>query len=83
MQLTYEKTFSSQRADGRMTSSLAAHMEMMRHAKPLLAMPENLTKETFPVWQKQVVQKTEELLLLPPRTRQPDPVRLSHTQRDG
>ncbi len=83
MNLSYEKHFRSARPDGRLTSSLAAHMEQMRHWKPLLSMPETLTPETYSNWKNSVCQKARELLLLPEFTKQPDPVRLSRVQRDG
>lgn len=81
--LNYETQFKSQRADGRFYSSVAAHMEMMRRMTPNLALPEELTKESYARWQAQVREKIRELLLLPERTPQPAPVRLSTVQRDG
>lgn len=83
MNLSYNTHFKSQRPDGRLTSSLAAHMEQMRRTKPLLALPNEISPEEFPVWKKNVCEKIRELLLMPEFTEQPEPVRLSRVQRDG
>ena len=83
MNLSYNTHFKSQRPDGRLTSSLAAHMEQMRRTKPLLALPNKISPEEFPVWKKNVCEKIRELLLMPEFTEQPEPVRLSRVQRDG
>lgn len=81
--LSYEKNFASRRPDGRFTSTMAAHMEQLRRLKPLLALPEELTPESFACYRDRVKKKLRELLALPEFTPQPPPVRLSHTQRDG
>lgn len=65
MKLTYENSFKSKRADGRHTSTMAAHMEMLRNLKPDLSLPEKFTKEEFLEWKESVQKKLEELLLLP------------------
>lgn len=83
MNLTYETHFKSERPDGRLTSSIAAHMEMMRRYHPPLALPEDLTPESFRLWQEKVRKKVRELLLLPEFTEQPAPVRIAQVQRDG
>lgn len=83
MNLSYNTHFASKRLDGRLTSSLAAHMEQMRRTKPLLALPEEISPEEFPVWKNKVCEKIRELLLLPEFSEQPSPVRLSRVQRDG
>ena len=83
MNLSYNTHFASKRPDGRLTSSLAAHMEQMRRTKPLLALPEEISPEEFPVWKNKVCEKIRELLLLPEFSEQPAPVRLSRVQRDG
>lgn len=83
MNLSYNTHFKSQRPDGRLTSSLAAHMEQMRRTKPLLALPNEISPEEFPVWKKNVCEKIRELLLMPEFTEQPEPVRLSRVQCDG
>ncbi len=81
--LSYENNFKSQRKDGRFTSHLAAHMEMLRHHKPLLRLPDELTPESFAKWQGEVKEKVKELLSLPEITPQPAPKRLSCVQRKG
>ncbi len=83
MKLTYEDNFKSEREDGRFTSSLAAQMEMLRHYKPILRLPDELTPEIFADWRDKVKNKTEKLLSLPERTPQPAPKLLSSVQRDG
>ena len=83
MDLTYEIHFKSSRPDGRITSSIAAHMEMMRRYHPILALPSDISSEEFPVWQEKVKRKARELLLLPEFSNQPEPVRLSRVQREG
>lgn len=65
MNLSYNTHFKSQRPDGCLTSSLAAHMEQMRRTKPLLALPNEISPEEFPVWKKNVCEKIRELLLMP------------------
>ena len=65
MNLSYNTHFASKRPDGRLASSLAAHMEQMRRTKPLLALPEEISPEEFPVWKNKVCEKIRELLLLP------------------
>ncbi|MBR4888970.1 MAG: hypothetical protein IKU17_07485 [Clostridia bacterium] len=81
--LNYETQFKSSRADGRFYSSMAAHMEMMRNLTPKLALPKDLTPETYKEWQGKVREKIRELLLLPERTPQPEPVLLHTVQREG
>ena len=83
MQLTYENNFKSQREDGRFVSHMAAHMEKMRHYKPILALPEDITAEEFPVWKAKVKEKLIELLCMPEFTEQPPPKRLWSKQREG
>ena len=80
--LSYEKHFKSNRPDGRFVSSLAAYMEQLRHLKPELSLPAELTPEVFSRWQKKVAAKVLELLQMPEMTEQPDPVMLSSVQRD-
>lgn len=81
--LTYRKHFSSQRPDGRHVSTLAAFMENMRHWKPELALPEELTAEIFYEWQNKVAVKCRELMQMPEFTRQPEPVHLSTVHREN
>ncbi len=83
MMFSYENNFRSRREDGRFTSHLAAHMEMLRHYKPLLRLPEELTPESFTAWQGEVKKKVKELLCLPEITPQPAPKHLSIVQREG
>ncbi len=83
MQLTYQEHFKSKREDGRFTSQLAAHMEMLRNHKPLLRLPDELTPEIFSKWQNEVKRKVEALLCMPAITPQPAPKLLSTVQRDG
>ena len=71
--LSYEKHFKSNRADGRFVSSLAAYMEQLRHLKPELSLPAELTPEVFTQWQKKVAAKVLELLQMPEMTEQPAP----------
>lgn len=83
MKLTYETHYRSDRPDGRFTSSLAAHMEMLRHYEPLLSLKETVDTGNFDRWRTDVRAKMRELLLLPEVTEQPAPVRISRVQRDG
>ncbi len=83
MNFTYETHFKSTRPDGRHVATIAAHMEAMRRLKPLLALPDDLDAATYACWRDQVRTKAKELLLLPPVTPQPAPVRLSRVQREG
>ena len=78
-----EKHFVSSRPDGRFTSSMAAHMEMLRRQTPKLALPEGLSAEEFPKWRHAVREKLRELLCIPEFTPQPEPVLLSTVQREG
>ena len=82
LELTYEKTFAP-RADGRYVCTMAAHMAMLRDLKPRLALPENLTEETFSAWQKDVKETLKKQLRMPEAAPQPAPVQLSSVQRDG
>ena len=81
--LSYEKNFKSHRPDGRFVSSLAAYMEQLRHLKPELALPAELTPEVFDEWKKKVSAKVAELLQMPEMTAQPAPKMLSSARRDG
>ena len=83
MQLTYENNFKSQREDGRFVSHMAAHMEKMRHYKPILSLPEDITAEEFPAWKAKVKEKLLELLCMPEFTKQPAPKQLWVRQREG
>lgn len=81
--LTYKEFFESGRPDGRHTCTMAAQMAMFRDYKQELALPENLTKESFDAWRTKVADKQRELLCLPEFTPQPAPVKLYEVQRDG
>lgn len=81
--LTYKEHFSSNRPDGRHVCTMAAQMEMFRHMEQKLALPEQLTPESFAEWRQQVADKQKELLCMPEFTEQPAPVLLSTVQRDG
>ena len=81
--LSYEKNFSPRRSDGRFVSTMAAHMEFLRRLKPELALPEELTRESFVCYQDRVKEKLRELLGMPEFTPQPPPVRLWREERDG
>ena len=83
LNLTYEEHFKSHRADGRHTSTLAAHMEMLRNLKPLCSCPKELTEENFAQFQKDVKKYAIELLNMPEPTPQPAPVLLGSVQRNG
>jgi len=83
LNLTYEEHFKSHRADGRHTSTLAAHMEMLRNLSPLCSCPKDLTEENFAQFQKDVRKYAIELLNMPEPTPQPTPVLLDSVQRDG
>lgn len=82
LELTYEKNFAP-RADGRYVCTMAAHMAMLRDLKPRLALPENLTEESFATWQKEVKETLTKQLRMPQVGPQPAPVKLSTVQRDG
>lgn len=82
LELTYEKNFAP-RADGRYVCTMAAHMAMLRDLKPALALPENLTAETFSAWQNDVKQALRKQLRMPQVGPQPAPVKLSSVQREG
>ena len=83
MRLSDGTHFKSDRPDGRLMSSMAAHMEYLRHLEPKLALPADMTPEAFPAWQAMVRDKVLDLLCLPEETPQPAPVRLSSVRRDG
>lgn len=82
LKLTYEKNFAP-RADGRYVCTMAAHMAMLRDLNPSLALPENLTAETFSAWQNAVKQTLKKQLRMPEVGPQPAPQLLSSVQRDG
>lgn len=81
--LSYEAHFKSGREDGRFVNSLAGFMEMIRRTRPQLALPEDISAESYPAWRKQVVTKYRELLHIPQLTRGEAPKRLSREARDG
>lgn len=83
MKMSYDENYRSYRPDGRHISTMAAHMQQLRELSPKLALPENLTKESFYEWKSRVREKLEELLLMPEFTFQPEPVFLSKEKRDG
>ncbi len=82
MKITYETHFKSNRADGRFNSAFAAFMEKMRNTKPLLSLPENITKDEFSVWQNTLKSKVKELLLFPEKPFLPETKKLSSIKRD-
>ena len=81
--LTYKEHFESKRHDGRNVCTMAAQMESFRNMKQKLALPDELTPETFKEWQEKVREKQIELLCMPEFTEQPAPVMLSCVQREG
>ena len=83
MQFTYETHYKSNRPDGRHTSTLAAFVERMRQEKQELALPDELTVESFNEWKGQVREQVRELFRMPDWTEQPAPVKLSTVQREG
>ena len=83
MAYTYESHFRSNRPDGRIPSAQAAFMEHLRRRPRELALPEELSAESYAAWQSAVRKKATELLAMPPFTPQPDPVLLSSVQREG
>ncbi len=83
MKYTYEEYYKSHRPDGRIMSSQAAYMELLRRERPVLSVPKDLTKESFLAWQKEIRAKAVALLNIPKWNKQPDPVLLSSVQRDG
>ena len=82
LELTYEKNFAP-RADGRYVCTMAAHMAMLRDLQPRLALPENLTEESFATWQQEVKDTLRKQLRMPQVGPQPAPVKLSVVQREG
>lgn len=83
MNLTDKCHFTSQRDDGRHTSTLAALLEMMRQRGADLSLPEKLDNESFSKWQSEVKERSRLLLNMPLPTKQPEPVMLWRKQRDG
>jgi len=83
LNLSYEEHFRSHRPDGRYVCSVAALMAQLRDMKPTLALPENLTKESFATWQQNVKDTLWRHLAMPEPTPQPAPVKLETHQRDG
>lgn len=83
--LSWEKQFSSRRADGRYTGTLAAWMAEMRNLSIRLAFTPECTRspETFRQWQQTVRARLVELLKMPQAKPQPPPRRLSAQPRDG
>lgn len=82
MHLTYEHDYRS-RCDGRYSNMLSAYRAMIQDAKPKLAFPEDITRETFPAWQSRVKDKMAELLCMPEKTTMRTPVKLGCVQRNG
>ena len=82
LKLSYDEHFAP-RADGRYVCTMAAHMAMLRDLKPRLALPENLTPETFAAWQQDVKDTLFKQLRMPQVGPQPAPVKLYSQQRDG
>ena len=80
--ISYETHFKSKRADGRHMISLAAFDEKLRNTKPKLALPEDLTKESFEAWRIKVKERYRELLRIPELKKQESPVKLLSEQRD-
>ena len=83
MAYTYESHFRSHRPDGRIPSTQAAFMELLRRRPRELALPKELSAESFATWREAVRAKAEELLAMPAFTDQPAPVLLSSVQREG
>lgn len=83
MAYTYESHFRSHRPDGRIPSTQAAFMELLRRRPRELALPKELSAESFATWREAVRQKATELLAMPAFTDQPAPVLLSSVQREG
>ena len=81
--ISYESHFKSQREDGRITVSIAAFAEKLRNSEPKLQLPDQLSKETFLAWLKEVKVKYREVLRIPEIISQPSPVRLWTEKRDG
>lgn len=65
IQYTYERDFKSNREDGRFTESLAAFSEYLRNYKQILALPDNLTKDSFFEWKEKVRQTLSVMLAMP------------------
>ena len=83
MKYSYETHYRPQRADGRITSAYAAQMELWRRQRPLFSALKNPSKEEYLSWQRQIRAKAVELLAMPPKTEQPDPILLDTVQREG
>ena len=83
MAYTYEEYFRSHRPDGRIPSAQAAFMENLRRRPRELALPEELTLESYAAWRDAVRKKATELLSMPEFTAQPDPILLSTVKREG
>ena len=82
MKITYETHYRSKREDGRFNSTMAAFMEKMRNTKPLLSLPDDLTEKRFLLWKEELRNKVKEILLIPEKTDQPTPKKLSSIKRD-
>lgn len=82
MKITYETHFKSNREDGRFNSTFAAFMEKMRNTKPLLSLPDKLTKKEYDVWRTQLKDKVREMLLFPQNPFLPEAKKLDSVKRD-
>lgn len=80
--ISYETHFTTDREDGRFVCAMAGYMEYLRHLQPKLALPENLTSESYWKWREEFVSKYREILAMPEFTDQPAPKRISRVKRD-
>lgn len=83
LNLTYEKNFSSPRADGRHVCTMAAHMAILRDISPIFALPNELTLQSFNDWKNNLKNKLYSQLNLPKVTPQPSPKLIYSKQREG
>lgn len=82
MKYNYDKDYAPRPEDGRRTEALPAWMEYLRRHRPLLSLPEQLTKESFAVWKAEVRKRLVSLYDLPEICRT-QPKKISILQRNG
>ena len=80
---TWADHFRSNRADGRLETSLAALRSQLRSLRPALAFEESFTLDEFVAWRAKVRAKLIELMQFPSITEQPLPELLETNQREG
>lgn len=86
MKITYDTHYRSARSDGRHVSTMAAFLERLRNTPTALALPTELSAESFDTWRASLKAKVRELLnvdfWLKEAEGQPAPRLISSIKRD-